>query len=161
MSMNVNQFERGAVVGDLDLAYFGYENVISCRYDPDGTGNLVPGESVMLKDGGANDTAGPPLIDKRSSEHLSTIWGTVRREARKTYYEPGETVEIAVGGACMFLKASGALNRGVAVTPVLATAGSVKAVSTKTHYGITLDKAADGDIIRVLIQADGVAVGSA
>lgn len=158
---NMNQFAQGRAVGDLDLAYFGYENVISCRYDPDGTGNLVAGESVMLKDGGANDVSGPPTIDKRSSEHTSTIFGTVRRSLRKAAFEPGDTVEIAVAGACMFLKASGAMNRGVAVTPVLATPGSVKAVSTKTHYGILLDKAADGAIVRVLIQANGVAVGSA
>jgi hypothetical protein len=157
---NLNQFAQGRAVGDLDLAYFGYENVISCRYDPDGTGNLVAGESVMLKDGGANDVAGPPMIDKRGTE-LVTIFGTVRRSLRKAAFEPGDTVEIAIAGACIFLKASGAMNRGVAVTPVLATAGSVKAVSTKTHYGILLDKAADGAIVRVLIQANGVAVGSA
>jgi hypothetical protein len=158
---NMNQFKQGRAVGDLDLAYFGFENVISCRYLPGGTGNLVAGESVMLADGGASDVAGPPTINKRSAEHTSTIFGTVKRSLRKAAFEPGDTVEIAVAGACMFLKASGALARGVAVTPVLATAGSVKAVSTKTHYGIVLDKAADGDIVRVLIQANGVAVGSA
>lgn len=158
---NINQFKPGRAVGDLDLAYFGYECVVSCRYDADGTGNLVAGESVMLKDGGANDPLGPPLVDKRSSEHTSTIFGTVKRNMRQAAFEPGDTVEIAISGSCMILKASGALNRGVAVTPVLATAGSVKAVSTKTPYGITLDKAADGDLIRVLIQADGVSLGSA
>ena len=157
---NMNQFAQGRAVGDLDLAYFGFENVISCRYLPGGTGNLVAGESVILADGGASDVAGPPTINKRGTE-LVTIFGTVKRSLRKAEFKPGDTVEIAVAGACMFLKANGALARGVAVTPVLATPGSVKAVSTKTHYGITLDKAADKDIIRVLIQANGVAVGSA
>lgn len=160
---NINQFKQGKAVGDIDLNYFGGEAVVSCRYNPEATSTdtLVAGESVMLKDLGADDVGGPPIIDKRTSEHLSTIFGTVKRSLKQATFSPGDMVEIAIGGACMFLKASGALSRGAAVTPVLATAGSVKAVSTKTHYGILLDKAADGDIVRVLIQADGVAVGSA
>jgi hypothetical protein len=61
----------------------------------------------------------------------------------------------------MFQKASGAMNRGARVSPVLATPGSVAALGTNTPYGILLDKAASGDIVRVLIQADGYSVGSA
>ena len=160
---NINQFKQGKAVGDLDLNYFGGEARISCRYNPEATSTdrLVAGESVLLKDLGADDVAGPPIIDKRASEHTSTIFGTVVRSLKQSSFAPGDIVEIAVSGAVMFLKASGALNRGVAVTPVLATSGSVKAVSTKTHYGITLDKIADAGIGRVLIQANGVAVGSA
>jgi hypothetical protein len=158
---NMNQFAQGRAVGDLDLAYFGYENVISCRYNPAGTGNLVAGESVMLFDGGASDVAGPPSVDKRAADHSSPIYGTVRRSLRKAEILPGETVEIAIAGAAMFQKASGAMNRGARVSPVLATPGSVAALGTNTPYGILLDKAASGDIVRVLIQADGYSVGSA
>lgn len=160
---NINQFKLGKAVGDLDLSFFGGECRISCRYNPEATSTdrLVAGESVLLKDLGADDVAGPPIIDKRASEHLSTIFGTVVRSLKQSTFAPGDIVEIAIQGAVMWHKASGALNRGVAVTPVLATAGSVKAVSTKTHYGITLDKIADAGIGRVLIQANGVAVGSA
>jgi hypothetical protein len=159
---NINQFKQGVAIGDLDLNYFGGESRISCRYNPEATSTdrLKAGESVLLKDLGADDVAGPPIIDKRGTE-LVTIFGTVVRSLKQSEFAPGDIVEIAVSGACMFLKASGALSRGVAVTPVLATVGSVKAVSTKTHYGITLDKIADAGIGRVLIQADGVAVGSA
>lgn len=159
---NINQFKQGQAVGDLDLSYFGGEARISCRYNPEATSTdrLKAGESVLLKDLGADDVAGPPIIDKRGTE-LVTIFGTVVRSLKQAEFKPGDIVEIAVSGAVMWHKASGALNRGVAVTQVLATPGSVKAVSTKTHYGITLDKIADGGIGRVLIQANGVAVGSA
>ena len=160
---NINQFKQGQAVGDLDLSYFGGEARISCRYNPEATSTnrLVAGEAVMLKDLGADDVAGPPIIDERASEHTSTIFGTVVRSLKQKEFAPGDIVEIAISGAVMWHKASGALNRGVAVTPVLATPGSVKAVSTKTHYGITLDKIADGGIGRVFIQANGVAVGTA
>lgn len=159
---NINQFAPEGAIGELDLSFFGGENIISCRYNPDATSTnrLVAGESVILKDLGATDSVGAPIVDERGTE-LVTIFGTVRKSAKKKEYKPGDLVEIAVAGAVMRLKASGALARGVAVTPVLATPGSVKAVSTKTHYGITLDKMADGVIGRVLIQADGVSVGSA
>jgi hypothetical protein len=162
LDTNINQFKQGVAIGDLDLKYFGGESRISCLYNPEATSTdrLKAGESVLLKDLGADDVAGPPIIDKRGTE-LVTIFGTVVRSLKQSEFAPGDIVEIAVSGACMFLKASGALSRGVAVTPVLATVGSVKAVSTKTHYGITLDKIADAGIGRVLIQADGVAVGSA
>jgi hypothetical protein len=158
---NLNQFKQGKAVGDLDLAYFGFENVVSCRYLPGGTGNLVAGESVMLADGGASDVSGPPTVNKRAVDHSSPVFGTVKRSLRKAAFEPGDTVEIAIAGACMFLKASGALARGARVSPVLATPGSVAALGTNTPYGILLDKAADTDIVRVLIQADGYSVGSA
>lgn len=159
---NINQFKLGKAVGDLDLSFFGGEARVSCRYNPEATSTdrLVAGESVILKDLGADDVSGPPIIDKRGTE-LVTIFGTVVRSLKQKDFAPGDIVEIAVSGAVMWLKASGALARGAAVTPVLATPGSVKAVSTKTHYGITLDKMADTAIGRVLIQADGVAVGSA
>jgi hypothetical protein len=157
---NVNQFKMGKAIGDIDLNYFGGESIISCRYNPNGTGNLKAGESVLLTDLGADDLVGCPIIDKRGSE-LVTIFGTVRRSLKQAEFKPGETVEIAIQGSVMFLKAAGALNRGVAVTPVLAIIGSVKAVSTKTHYGVTLDKIADTQIGRVWIQANAVSVGSA
>lgn len=159
---NINQFKQGKAVGDLDLSYFGGENVISCRYNPSATSTnrLIAGESVILKDLGSDDMSGPPIVDERGTE-LVTIFGTVVRSLKQSEFKPGDIVEIALAGAVMFHKASGALSRGAAVTQVLATPGSVKAVSTKTHYGIMLDKCADGAIGRVLIQANGVAVGSA
>ena len=160
---NINQFAIESAIGELDLSFFGCENIVSCRYNPNATSTnrLIPGESVMLKDLSTADTVGAPIVDERAAEHTSTIFGTVVKATNKKEYKPGDIVQIAVAGAVIRLKASGALARGVAVTPVLATPGSVKAVSTKTHYGITLDNIADGAIGRVLIQANGVAVGSA
>ena len=59
------------------------------------------------------------------------------------------------------MKAAAALQRGVAVTLVLASPGQVKAAGDFAHFGITLDKVASGGLVRVLIQADGYSVGSA
>lgn len=159
---NMNQFTVEGAIGELDLSFFGCENIIACRYNPDATSTnrLVGGESVKLKDLSTADSVGNPIVDERANE-LETIFGTVVKAKNKKEYVPGDIVQVAIAGAVMRLKASGALTRGAAVTPVLATPGSVKAVSTKTHYGIMLDHVADAGIGRVFIQANGVAVGSA
>jgi hypothetical protein len=162
MSSNINQYKIEAAIGEIAGSMLGGENIISCIYNPDATSTnrLVAGESVKLTNPSTSEAAGNIYVDERASE-LETIFGTVVKSAKQKEFKPGEPVKIAVSGAIMRLKASGALNRGAAVTPVLATPGSVKAVSTKTHYGVTLDKIADTAIGRVWIQADAVAVGSA
>jgi len=159
---NINQFQVEAAIGELDLSFFGCEHTISCRYNPGATSTnrLIPGESVKLVDLGSSDSVGSPIVDERATE-LEAIFGTVVKSKNKKEYVPGDTVQIAVSGAVMRLKASGALNRGAQVTPVLATPGSVKAVSTKAPYGYMLDKTADTAIGRVWIQADAKSVGSA
>jgi hypothetical protein len=159
---NINQFKQGKAVGDLDLNFFGGENVISCRYNPSdtSTNRLVAGETVTLADLGASETAGIPVVTKRGAD-TTAIFGCVKRSLKKAEFKPDDIVEIAVFGAVMNLRASAALNRGVKVSGIYGTPGSIQAVSTKAYLGYTLDHAAaSGDIIRVMIQADAVTAGS-
>lgn len=160
MSSNINQFKLEPAIGEIAGSFIGGENEISCIYNPDATSTnrLIAGESVKLANP-TNEVAGNIYVDERATE-LEAIFGTVIKSAKQKEFKPGDVVKIAVSGAIMRLKASGALNRGAAVTPVLATPGSVKAVSTKAPYGVTLDKIADTAIGRVWIQADAVSVGS-
>ena len=116
----------------------------------------------MLSDLGANDTPGAPIVAIRTGEHTDPIYGVKIRNTKKAKVEGGDVFEIAKKGAVVRFKAAGALARGVPVTLTLATIGEVKAVTTKTPLGVTLDKAsAKGDIIRVELTCDGIAVGSA
>lgn len=156
---NINQFKPGRAIGDLDLNYFGGEHVISCRYNPEGTGNLKAGEAVALVDLGADDVVGPPIVGKRATD-LIAIFGIVRRSLKQAEFEPGDIVEIAVSDAVIFMKTAAALARGAKVSAVQATTGSVQAVGTKAYLGYLLDKAAQGDIVRVMIKADAVTAGS-
>lgn len=162
MSVNLNQFSITPAVGDLDLAHSTGECVASVRFGyEDTTGDIEAGEGVMLSDLGANDTPGAPIVAIRTSE-IVPIFGVKIRNTKKAKVEGGDVFEIAKFGAVVRFKAAGALSRGAAVTLTLANIGEVKAVSTKTPLGVTMDKAtAAGDIVRVRLTCDGIAVGSA
>lgn len=160
--MNLNDFSISPAVGDVDLAHSTGESIISVRFGyEDTTGDIEAGEGVILSDLGANDTPGAPIVAIRSSE-IVPIYGVKIRSTKKATVEGGDVFEIAKRGAVVRFKAAGAIARGSAVTLTLATPGQVKAVSTKTPLGITLDKAAAaGDIVRVELTCDGIAVGTA
>lgn len=161
MSSNINQYKLEPAIGEIAGSFIGGENMISCIYNPEATSTnrLIAGESVKLVTP-STYVDGNIYVDERATE-LEAIFGTVVKSAKQKEYEPGDVVKIACFGAIMRLKASGALNSGAAVTPVLETPGSVKAVSTKAPYGVTLDNIADTAIGRVWIQADATSVGSA
>ena len=162
MSVNLNQFGITPAVGDLDLAHSTGESVVSCRFGyEDTTGDIEAGEGVKLSDLGSNDTPGVPVVAIRTTE-LEPIYGVKIRNTKKAKVEGGDRFEVATFGAVVRFKAAGALSRGAAVTLTLANIGEVKAVSTKTPLGVALDKASSaGDIIRVRLTCDGIAVGSA
>ena len=161
MSVNLNDFSISPAVGDVDLAHSTGESIISVRFGYEDTaGDVEAGEGVILSDLGANDTPGAPIVAIRSSE-IVPIYGVKIRSTKKATVEGGEVFEIAKRGAVVRFKAAGAIARGSAVTLTLATPGQVKAITTKTPLGITLDKAAaEGDIIRVELTCDGIAVGT-
>ena len=162
MSVNLNQFSITPAIGDLDLAHSTGESVVSVRFGyEDTTGDIEAGEGVKLSDLGANDTPGVPVVAIRTTE-LEPIYGVKIRNTKKAKVEGGDRFEVAVFGAVVRFKAAGAISRGAGVTLTLANIGEVKAVSTKTPLGVALDKAsAAGDIIRVRLTCDGLAVGSA
>lgn len=162
MSVNLNDFSISPAVGDVDLAHSTGESIISVRFGYEETaGDIEAGEGVILSDLGANDTPGAPIVAIRASE-IVPIYGVKIRSTKKAKVEGGDVFEIAKRGAVVRFKAAAAIARGAAVTLTLATPGQVKAVTTKTPLGITLDKAAaEGDIVRVELTCDGIAVGTA
>lgn len=158
--MNLNQFNMAGEVGDLDLSLCSGESVFSCLFDPtDESNTLIPGEGVTLKDLGSSDQVGAPIVGVRTDED-DPIFGVLKRNSAQAEKEGGQIAEIAGRGSVVRMKASAALSRGTAVTLDLTNSGQVKAVSTFAPFGVTLDKAAQGDLVRVLILADGVTAGT-
>ena len=157
---NMNVFRPDIAVGDLDLNYFGGENVVTVKVDPtDTTNKFYAGQGVILKDCGADDVAGAPIAGVRSGDTIA-IFGVRRRSLRQSYNVGGEEMEVAIKGAVMWFKASTALNRGVAVTLDTATPGNVKAQTTKAFLGYTLDKVAQNGMVRVMLGCDALTAGS-
>lgn len=157
MSLYINQFSPTAYPGQLDLQTNPNPFVLSCRYDPQDTeGNtLVNGEGVLLKDLGANDAAGLPIVGKRTYNY-DLIFGVKVARTKQNESAVGDVVEVAGYGAVVFMTCSGAITRGSRVSLVLATPGSVQTLASGyQEFGFALDKGSNGDLIRVQITDAG------
>ena len=160
-TINLNQFKLAHETGDIDLSFFGGENVMSVLIDPTetSTDEYNPGMGVSLIDLGSSDQVGVPIVHKRAS-NVAAIFGVIKRSTKWTKMYPGSTIEIAIAGVVMWFYSTSALNRGVIVSLDYSNPGYVQAVGTKAKLGITIDKFAATGLGRVLIQADGFTVGT-
>lgn len=155
-TFNANQFNQAPVVGQLDLTTNPNPAVISCRYNPSATSTLrlVNGEGVNLKDLGASDSKGSPIVDKRAA-NTDAVFGVKIFNTLENSSAPGSSVEIAIKGAVVYMKCLAAVARGEKVSLVVASTGEVKVLDTGyEEFGLALDKGATGDLIRVLITTD-------
>ena len=151
---NTNQFTMSAKPGQVDLTTTNSEALFTCRYNPAATSTLrlVDGEGVLLKDLGASDSVGPPIVDTLADDNEPLIFGVKVFTTKENNNVPGDIVQIAHDGAVLFMKASGAITRGAKLALVNSTPGSVIIATTEDEVGIALDKAADTELLRVLIK---------
>ena len=154
MSQNVNQFGMTKDTAVLDLT-LGLNNSMACYFGTD-SAELLPGEAVKLIDRGTADVAGlNPVVGKRASAADAEIFGLCVRSKKSSKAETGDIVDIALPGSVLNLVATGAMNRGKAVSADFANPGQViaQAAGTGPKIGTVLDKATQaGDIVRVLIE---------
>lgn len=156
VSLYTNQFKQSNVVGVLDLTTNPNPFVMSAKLDPAITGDVIPGEGVILTDLGASDAVGDPIIDQRSAD-ADAIEGIVIFNNKKATMTGGDIVTIAKKHAVIVMEASAAISRGAKVALVLATPGQVVTLTTEALLGKALDKAsAAGDLIRIEVLAEGV-----
>jgi hypothetical protein len=129
-------------------------SLFTCKYNPAATSTLrlVEGEGVMLKDLGASDVVGPPIVDKRPDDNEPLTFGIKVSTTKKNNNEPGDIVQIAHDGAVVFMKANGAITRGQSLALDLSDPGQVAPATTEDIIGIALDKAADTELVRVLVK---------
>jgi len=150
---NTNQFSMSAKPGQVDLSVTSSENLFTCRYNPaaTSTNRLVDGEGVLLKDIGADDSKGPPIVDELAAD-TDTPFGIKVFTTKENNNVPGDIVQVATPGAVVFMKASGAVERGDVLSLIAATPGSVKVQTNGASIGVALDKAADTELVRVLVK---------
>lgn len=146
MTQALNQFSQTPEVGDLDLQHQG--NVFPCVVASTQSTALVPGQAVKMADvaGGA-----PKMIGLAANTDKS--FGFVVRNLKDASFAANAPLEIATGGAVMYMTAGAAIARGANLEVVYTTNKVITNAGTNPIIGQALDKAAaDDDIIRVLIR---------
>lgn len=128
------------------------------RYDVQnlGAADLVPGDVVKLK-----DVAGDTIAVEKIAATTDLPFGMVEYESAKgNLYHTKDMLTIASDYSIITCEASNAIAVGTKVMAVIE--GQKVATATNPNYaiGTALDKAAaDGDIIRVLLQKPEVVAG--
>jgi len=155
MTLAINQFAQSQVQGALDLEGFG-SNVITAQVDAAQSTPLVAGQAVKL----ATTGGGVPKVIALSANTDATF-GFVVRNLKDANFPLSSNVEIALFGSIMYMTAGGAITRGASVEVSYTTNKVVTSGGTNPVIGFAYDKAAaDGDLIRVYIQAPFSAVNS-
>jgi hypothetical protein len=161
-TINLNQFKLAHEIGDVDLTFFGGENIMSVLIDPTetSTDEYTPGMGVTLIDLGSSDQQGIPIVHKRTL-NSQAIFGTVKRSTKWSKAYPGQTIEIALAGCPMWFNSVAGALRGAEVSLDVANPGNILAKTVnRASLGVVLDKIAANSLGRVLIQADGITAGT-
>lgn len=149
---NPNQFSQTPELGQLDLAYS--PNTITCQVGPDVSTALLKGQAVKLID----SAGGVPKVEA-VDDNADEVFGFIAYNVKQTSYEAGDAVEIAANLNVIHLEANGAINRGQQVCIDQATVGHVIApTSGRKVVGYALDKAADGELLRVMLSTPSFSV---
>lgn len=157
-TVNTNQFNQTRSVGDLDLTTNPNPPIYTAQYNKAGAGgDIIPGTGVKLVDLGASDFVGVlPIVDVRTGD-ADAIEGILIYDPAKATKSIGDRVSIAGKGAIIVMEASAAIARGAKVALVLAAPGEVVTLGGEALLGKAMDKAAaDGDLLRVQVLAEGV-----
>lgn len=143
---NINSFKLTPEAGDLDLQFPG--GVISGRVKSDESVALVATQAVKI----ANTSGGAPEFTAVAGNG-ETAFGFVVRNLKDQSDAAGDRLEVASLGAVMWMTAGGAIGRGFPVEYVVSSKKVIASAGVNPVVGFALDKAAaDGDIIRVMIQ---------
>tara|TARA_R110000744_G_scaffold41567_1_gene93962 strand:+ start:761 stop:1201 length:441 start_codon:yes stop_codon:yes gene_type:complete len=145
MAQELNQFRMTAEKGQLTLD----QNwaTLNAQVSTNEAGTLAHGQAVLIE-----DAAGAQIPVIKATAADDAIFGFVTYNVRTDAYVAEENVKIAKRGDVMRMEASAAIARGASVEVVIA-GNKVATQTTGTVVGTALDKAAaDGDLIRVLIE---------
>lgn len=147
--MNPNQFSQSVVKGLLDLRH--NSQTLSVRVNS-GSADLVAGQAVKLVDAAG---ALPEVTAATADE--DDIFGFVNYNNKSNTHGAGDMIEISFfRGNVMYMEASAAIARGASVMIVVTGNKVATATATNRVIGRALDKAAaDGDLIRVIIDLPG------
>ena len=152
--LNQNQFSKEKVLGQLDLSAAGISRAFTMRIDPDSASeDIIAGTGVALKDGGANDPGGVPLVDVVGADTTLATGGIIIWTPKQGTFDAGDLVQCAQVGDVMVMNAVGALARGVSVALDASAPGTIQALGSNAKIGVLLDKATAADqLVRVRIE---------
>ena len=145
-----NQFAQAPVQGMPDLKFD--PSTISVEIDGSSAGGLVAGQAVTLVD----SADGVPKVVEAAAD-TDDVFGFLQYDIKSKTYEPYDKAEISFfRGNVMYMTASAAIARGAKVAIVVSGSKIVTASTGQRIVGRALDKAAaDGDLIRVIIDLPG------
>lgn len=153
MSLGQNQFNQSPVQGQLDLQVS--PSTMSVQIDSSSAGSLVAGQSVKMV-----DSAGgvPKVVECAAND--DDVFGFLNLDFKKAVYNAYDRAEISFfKGNVMYMTASAAIARNAKVGVVISGSKVVTATTGLRNIGRALDKAAaDGDLIRVLIDLPGAVI---
>ena len=155
MTQSLNQFAQKVNLGQVDLGYGS--NVIPGEIVSTETASLVTADWVKL-----SDVVGKVPAFAKCTADTDEAYGILTYNPKDINRKAGESIEVASGGTVVYLRATGAISRGVEVAIDTSETGGVTATTSAVKIiGHSLDKAAaDGDLIRVHLTTPSFKVGS-
>lgn len=151
MALNISQFAMSTVQGAIDLTV-GVRSVLSAQISSTSAGGLIAGQAVKLVDAAGGV---PDVVECAAAS--DDVFGFIAYSIKDQTFAPLAKAEIAFGrGAVMYMTASEAIAPGEKVAIVVASKKIAVAGAGDMIVGRALDKAAaDGDLIRVMIDLPG------
>ncbi len=149
MVLNINQFAPTPVVGDLDLSIAECRTISGILSANQATA-LVAGASVKF-DSAITAGSVPQFVAAATTD---LAFGALKRTVQAATFATGDKVEV-VGdfGPVMYFLANSTMAAGIAVQKNASDSTIVEAVSAGKNFGILLDPAVAGQIVRVMITA--------
>ncbi len=148
-SLNPNQFNMTAYIGQLDLIVGG--SVVSCQIDSSQILSLFSGQRVKVV---PNSGGGLPKVVNNSD--LFIPFGYIVYDPKTDSFNNGDRCEVARTGSCMWLYATSYIDRGAQVCIDEFISYGVKAATGETDLpliGIAYDQAvSEGQLIRVILE---------
>jgi hypothetical protein len=151
--LSQNQFAMASIQGMLDLKV-GQASVVAAEVDVSETGTLYAAQPVRI----VSSSDGIPKVI-HCSANSDSVFGYIVYDIKSQGFKAGQRIELAQGGSCMYLYASGAITRGNQVISDVASIpnGGVKDFSSGTTgeniVGYAYDLAAAyGSLIRVVLR---------
>lgn len=154
LTQNMNQFKQAPILGGVDE--IPTPDVVSAQINPSSVATAIQVGSLVKLVAGAS---GAIVVDVVTGPTDGPVFGCIPFNQRKNIYSPGNYVEVACGGAYMYMKSSAAIARGDTVSGTAATTTADPTVATDTtsgHFacGIAVDIATGANqLIRVKIAA--------
>jgi hypothetical protein len=147
MTQSPNQFNQTPETGELDQSTPG--QVLNSQVSSAQATPIVAGDKVKLED----SAGGVPKVLKTTAD-LDKTFGIATLSRKDINYEADDRIEVAIDHAIIWQVAGAAIARGAQLEVVASTQKVITNAGTNPILGLALDKAAaDGDLIRVFVQA--------